>query len=197
MEHAGRIAVVRAPLLDVDLATPRLRLRGLRTSDAAALAAGLADFEVSRWLARVPYPYDADDALAFVDHVRHAAVAASAVTFGIVPAADPDGQVVGVVALHGLDGTPEFGYWLARRWWGTGLMTEATTAALDWIHDRLRPERITSGAFTGNHASLAIQRRHGFAVVGTSRRPCSARGGLVDHVDTLQTPESWAASRAR
>lgn len=197
MNHAGRIAVVRAPLLDVDLSTPRLRLRGLRTSDAPALTVGLADFEVSRWLARVPYPYDADDAAAFIDHVRHAAVAATAVTFGIVPAEARDDVVVGVVALHGLDGTPEFGYWLARHWWGTGLMTEATAAVLDWIHDRMRPERITSGAFAGNHASLAIQRRHGFTVVGTSRRPCSARGGLIDHVDTVQTPESWAAARRR
>ncbi|WP_181704998.1 GNAT family N-acetyltransferase [Chthonobacter rhizosphaerae] len=164
------------------LETPRLRLRPVVREDAAAFARHLADLEVTRWLARVPHPYRLSDGLAFVDHVRHAALIGSAVTLALLPAEAE--EPVGVVALHGLDGTPEFGYWLARPYWGCGVMTEAVGAALDWIHRSLAVPTITSGAFVGNEASLRIQGRFGFKVVGRSRRECQALGRDLEHVDT-------------
>ncbi len=63
-------------------------------------------------------------------------------------------------------------------------MTEAAGALLAWVFASLTVPEITSGAFTGNDASLAIQTRFGFTREGLSRRPCLARGGLVDHIDT-------------
>lgn len=180
----GRPVAAPAPLADVRLETARLVLRPLAPGDAPALVRHLSEHSVSRWLARVPYPYGIADANAFIGHVRQAAVAGTAVTLGITERGDPIDAVIGIVALHGLEGTPEFGYWLGRRYWGRGLMTEAAGALLAWIHVSLNVPEITSGAFVGNEASLAIQARFGFQIEGLSRRPCLARGGLVDHVDT-------------
>lgn len=194
LEAPSRIRVLRAPLLDVTLATPRLCLRPLAQSDAPDLAKALSDVAVSRWLARVPHPYHLADARTFIDHVRLAAIAGTAVTLGIT-LADRSDEVIGVVALHGMDGLPEFGYWLARPHWGDGLMTEAAGAMLAWVYARLDVDGIASGAFDGNDASLAIQARFGFRVTGRSRRPCLARGGLIDHLDTRLDRAGFVAPR--
>lgn len=191
----------RRGALQPTLRTPRLALRPVTRDDAAVFARHLSDLEVTRWLARVPHPYRLADALAFTDHVRHASLVGSAVTLALVPepalrpdpAAGGDAEAVGVVALHGLDGTPEFGYWLAKPYWGQGLMTEAVAAALAWIHGTLQVRTVTSGAFVGNEASLAIQARFGFRTVGRSRRECQALGRDLEHIDTRL---DWAAYRA-
>lgn len=195
----------RRGALQPTLRSPRLVLRPVSRDDSAVFARHLSDLEVTRWLARVPHPYRLADALAFTDHVRHAALIGSAVTLAMVP--DPvvypvgpgaerpgaSAEAAGVVALHGLDGTPEFGYWLARPFWGQGLMTEAVATALDWIHRSLQVRTVTSGAFVGNEASLAIQARFGFRIVGRSRRECQALGRDLEHIDTRL---DWAAYRA-
>jgi RimJ/RimL family protein N-acetyltransferase len=185
---------VRAPLHGVELATERLALRPLTMGHAGALARHLGDIEVSRWLARVPHPYAPSDARAFVDHVRAAAAAGSAVTLSISPL-DAKGDLLGVVALHGLETAPELGYWLARPYWGQGIMTEAVWAMLAHVYETLRVDVIHSGAFKGNDASLAIQRRMGFATVGISRRPCLARGTVAEHVDTKLSRAEFAAAQ--
>lgn len=191
LARAGRIGITKAAYADARLTTARLDLRPIDPADMSSLAAHLSDPEVSRWLARVPHPYTLSDARVFIDHVRLAAVAGSAVTFGIVVRADGEDTLSGVVAIHGLEGVPEFGYWLAKTKWGRGLMTEAVGASLSWIVNTLRPGEILSGAYVGNEASLAIQRRFGFHVTGESRRQCLARGEAVPHIDTVLTPGAF------
>lgn len=165
------------------IATARLVLRPVVRDDASAFAAHLCDLDVSRWLARVPHPYTRKDAEAFIEHVAAAGGAGTAVTFAIAPLSDPE-TAIGVVAVHGLDGTPEFGYWLGKPWWGGGLMTEAAGTALTWMFANLKTTEIVSGAFVGNERSLRIQKRLGFKVAGHSRRECQALGRTLDHVDT-------------
>lgn len=181
----GAVGILRTPHPDLRIGTPRLLLRPVMAIDVPALATHLADLDVTRWLARVPHPYGLTDARAFVDHVGLAAVAGTAVTLAIQHAGKGgEASAIGVVAVHGLDGTPEFGYWLGKTWWGRGLMTEAAGAALAWIYANLTVDEIVSGAFEGNEASLRIQKRFGFRVVGRSRRECQALGRSLDHVDT-------------
>ncbi|WP_181701558.1 GNAT family N-acetyltransferase [Chthonobacter albigriseus] len=186
------VEVIRAPYLDVRIPTRRLVLRPITAADVPALATHLADLEVTRWLARVPHPYGLTEARAFVDHVRLAAVAGTAVTLALVPKSAGEAEpAIGVVAIHGLDAGPEFGYWLGKTWWGQGLMTEAVQSALAWIFAHLRVDDIASGAFVGNDASLRIQSRFGFQVVGRSRRECQALGRDLEHVDTRLTRNSF------
>ena len=57
---------------------------------------------------------------------------------------------------------PEIGWWLARRHWGRGLVTEAATAALRDAFERVRLARIISVARTENIASIRIMQKLGF-----------------------------------
>jgi ribosomal-protein-alanine N-acetyltransferase len=56
---------------------------------------------------------------------------------------------------------PEIGWWLARRWWGRGLATEAARAALRDAVERIGLTRIISVAMPENTASRAIMTKLG------------------------------------
>ena len=56
---------------------------------------------------------------------------------------------------------PEIGWWLARRYWGRGLATEAARAALRDALERVRLQRIVSIARPANVASTRIMQKLG------------------------------------
>lgn len=56
---------------------------------------------------------------------------------------------------------PEIGWWLARRYWGRGLASEAARVALDDAFERVRLDRIISIALPANIASTRIMQRLG------------------------------------
>ncbi len=56
---------------------------------------------------------------------------------------------------------PEIGWWLARRYWGRGLATEAARAALRDALERARLDRIVSIARPENTASIRIMEKLG------------------------------------
>ncbi|GIH89764.1 GNAT family N-acetyltransferase [Planobispora siamensis] len=77
-----------------------------------------------------------------------------------------DGQVVGTQEVAGSDFaiTREVssGSWLGRRFHGRGIGTEMRAAVLHLAFDGLGARSATSGAFTDNHASLAVSRKLGY-----------------------------------
>jgi len=181
------------PALSPRIETGRLVLRQLEPSDAEAVAVYLGDLEVARWLVRVPNPFTVDDAADFITQCCATAELGTAATLGLVLRGDDREIVRGVVALHSLDTRPEIGFWLGQPFWGHGLMTEAVDATLSWAYASLDIDEITAGAFEGNVASLTVQARQGFEVIGMSRRPSLIEERLLDHVDTRVTRERHAA----
>ncbi len=167
--------------------TGRLVLRPIEPIDAEAVATYLDDIEVARWLVRVPHPFTVEDATAFISQCCATSSLGTATTLGIVLRGDDRAVVRGIVALHSLDTRPEVGFWLGRPFWGNGLMSEAVEATLAWAYAELDIDAIVAGAFQGNVASLSIQARQGFEVIGMSRRPSLIEERLLDHVDTRLT----------
>ena len=131
------------------LRTPRLTLRPLQEGDAAAIARGVGNFDVSKWLAVVPYPYDESDARSFL-----ARVAAQNNPFWAI--CDPEG-LQGIVSLD-----DELAYWLARGVWGRGYGFEAAVAVVKhWFSDPDAGD-LVSGYFDGNDRSGALLHALGF-----------------------------------
>ncbi|KKB11084.1 hypothetical protein VE25_15020 [Devosia geojensis] len=177
--------------MSVTLTTPHLTLREPTMDDAGNIAKYLNDFAVSGNLARVPFPYGRADAEAWLK-TRRPGLTPAQTSFAIdIPAQG----CVGVVGFHqGVNGTV-LGYWLARPFWGQGLMTEAAGTAVDWFFERTDANRILSGLFHFNAASLAVQEKLGFAVIGRSRLVCLARGAELEHIDTELTRSVWKARK--
>ena len=59
---------------------------------------------------------------------------------------------------------PEIGWWLARRWWGQGLASEAARRALADAFERAGLERIVSIAMAENAASRRIMEKLGLSL---------------------------------
>lgn len=174
-----------------DIQTVRLRLRAPRAADAARIAEMLGEFEVAGNLARVPHPYAIEDAESWLEAMpldpppRETA-------FMI---ATHDGDLIGNVGFHERwAGIADIGYYIGKPFWGNGFATEAAKAALGWYFDASGADRVRSGVFHFNEASLAVQRKLGFVTIGTSDIHCLARGETVMHIDTELTREAFRAA---
>ena len=172
------------PRLEPVIHTGRLTLRLARAADLDAIVAGIGDIAVSRMLARVPHPYTRTDGADFLaGAVRDAAAGSS--LFLII---EREGHLAGGIGIGAMPYVCEFGYWLARKHWGEGLMTEAARALLSYAFDRVGLRLVRSGVFVDNPASLRIQEKLGFRPVGRSWKRSLARGAAVEHTDTVLTP---------
>jgi len=175
------------------LETKRLILRLPAPSDAEAVVRYLNNFAVAGNLARVPYPYDRGHAEAWLGQQR-ADRRPEETQFGIEL-----GGVgyIGSVGFHPTDdGQPELGYWLGEPFWHRGLMTEAAGAALDWLFGASDAPLVRSGVFAFNKASLAVQKKLGFTVTGSSTRHCLARNEELRHIDTELSRANWAGAKS-
>jgi len=187
-DHRRRAGPGPAPTIT----TARLVLRPHRPADADAIARSLNDFAVSRMLARVPAPYDRQDAAEWL------AVAATdldegwalAVTIG-------DDTHIGCVAFERRGDEWHLGYWLNRGYWRRGYMSEAVQAAAARFLMRMPGTPVHAGAFADNLASLRVQQKAGFRITGCSDLFCLARGAMVPHIETRLEPGDLSPPVAR
>jgi 8-oxo-dGTP diphosphatase len=161
------------------LITERLILRPLLPHDAESLHRLVNDWEVTRNLAVVPFPYPrklADDWIASTARELAEGVAYNLAITG------RDGEqelLLGVVGLR-LNGNPReatLGYWVGRRFWGHGVASEAAGRMVRWGFANLAIDRILADVATDNPASGAVLRRIGFRQTGEGMKHSVARGG--------------------
>ncbi len=164
---------------EVRLKTPRLTLRPVAEADLDDIVEGIGDFAVASRLARVPHPYRRDDAEAFLAATRDNAGRNIALSI------DEGGRVIGGLGLTGLRREREFGYWLARPYWGKGYATEASLAFLAYLFGPPGLDIVRSGVFVGNAASLRVQDKLGFTRTGTRLVHCLAQRKDIEHIDTI------------
>lgn len=159
------------------IATRRLTLRAPAPEDAATIAHLANDLGIARNTSRMPHPYGAADAEAFVTAVA-GQDPTSAHTFLIDH--DDHGPVGVVGAFHDADPMPEIGYWIGRPYWGRGLATEAVQGLVFWAGKRWGKRALTAGHFADNPASGRVLEKAGFLPTGEVRQLFSrARGEEV------------------
>ncbi|HME26676.1 MAG TPA: bifunctional GNAT family N-acetyltransferase/(deoxy)nucleoside triphosphate pyrophosphohydrolase [Acetobacteraceae bacterium] len=161
------------------LATERLILRPLIPDDAEALHRLVNDWEVTRNLAVVPFPYPRELADEWIESTRRSLAEGSGYQLAITGREGEHEIMVGVVGLR-VD--PEqrcgrLGYWVGRRFWGHGVATEAAGRLARWALANLDLDRLEAGVITDNPASAAVLRRIGFRQTGEATDTFLARGG--------------------
>ncbi len=172
------------------LVTKRLTLRPPLEVDIDDIAEFIGNRNVSRMLARVPHPYFPKDAEDWIEHVSKNIDAGLDMTFTLHRE-----RLIGIMSLEGFDGgAPEFGYWLAEPWWGKGFATEAGAAVLAHAFRARDVERVVSGVFRDNPASLHVQKKLGFKLTGSGPLWSQARGEMVEHVRTELTRRDFVAA---
>ncbi|AII57481.1 acetyltransferase [Dehalococcoides mccartyi] len=72
------------------------------------------------------------------------------------------------------------GYWLGRKYWTKGYMTEAVRLSIHFAFKHLNAERVFGGIFKGNEPSRRTLEKNGFQLDGTLRRDILVRGTWID-----------------
>jgi 8-oxo-dGTP diphosphatase len=178
-EETGLLDPLAPPDVFVPLATERLVLRPLIPQDAEALHRLVNDWEVTRNLAVVPFPYPRELADEWILSTRHSLAAGSAFHLAITGREGEQEILVGVVGLRvdAMVRVGRLGYWVGRRFWGHGVATEAAGRLARWALANLDLDRLEAGVITDNPASAAVLRRIGFRHKGEGIEEFLARGG--------------------
>ena len=186
--------------MTVRLETERLILRPFAAGDAAAVQGYVGLWQIARMTTRIPHPYPAGAAAAWIadhqaagdDDVEH--------TFCIAPKEAGDGgsqgAPIGAAGLRKVEpGNYELGYWLAPEFWGRGLASEAARAMVVFGFEKLGAEALQSGHFVDNPASGRVLEKAGFAADGIARQWSEARRDYADCNRFLLTRETWERAR--
>jgi len=156
------------------------RLRPFRQSDCASLVARLNDKAIHRYTLNIPYPYSLKDAKEWI--AKQLAVPAEGSDNKLTWAIEVDGQVAGEINLHRIvpNHQAKFGYWLAKEYWGQGIMTEAVSLVSKYATQKLRLRRLDAEVIVGNLASRRVLEKNGFKLEGLMRKQARKNGRLLD-----------------
>ena len=178
-EHDGLLELLAPPDAFAPLATERLILRPFIPEDAEALHRLVNDWEISRNLATVPFPYPRELADDWILATRQSLAEGRAYDLAITGREGEQEIMVGAVGLRLNPDTRRgrLGYWVGRRFWGHGVATEAAGRLVRWAFANVDLELIEAGVIIDNPASAAVLRRIGFRQVGEGTEQSVARGG--------------------
>ncbi len=146
--------------------TMRLTLRPIASDDAQAIFDSYGqDSEVTRYLSWRPHKC-IDDTQTYVEMCLKAET--SRVYIMILQSS---GDVIGAFDLRIVGHAKlEYGYALARSFWGQGLMTEALTEVVDWALQQPSIWRIGAFADVENMGSIRVMEKAGLQREGVLRR---------------------------
>jgi RimJ/RimL family protein N-acetyltransferase len=179
------------PTLDGD----GVRLRPWRESDVPRIVEACADPRTQTWLGTLPDPYQASDALAWLEHQREGRASGNRVGWAVVDPADD----VALASISFFDYQPdvecEIGYWAHPDARGRGVVTRAMTTVLRHVFEGLGVRRVTAGAAVDNAASRRVIEANGLVPFGVERLGTVVHGGRADIAWYDVLVEEWRAAR--
>lgn len=174
-------------------------LSSFREGDEGALIKYLGTKDVYNTTLNIPFPYSEADAYFWIRKRRETAARQGVESAFALRAAD--GEVIGAVGADEVEarargseannaqsnlGTTfrghraEIGYWLARPFWGQGIMTDAVRVFVEYAFARFELTRLTAHVFSNNVASARVLEKNGFKLEGHLRQHFFKDGKLLD-----------------
>jgi RimJ/RimL family protein N-acetyltransferase len=183
------------------LETVRLILRPVREGDVEATQRHFPHWEVVRYLhGEVPWPYPPDGAAQHWRRMRKDLESREkshwAITLKDGVLEGGDDSLIGLIVLWADDGEShdQRGFWLAREYWGQGLMTEAADRVTDYALIDLGWPHLWLNNAEINTASHRVKEKQGATIV--QRTPRRYVYGEGVKVTWLLTREAWLAHKA-
>jgi 8-oxo-dGTP diphosphatase len=159
------------------LETSRLILRPPQERDIPAIVTWVGDWDVAKYLSRVPHPFGEADGQDFIMTAGRNRALGEGFAFALTR--KEDGVLVGVGGVHLREAGFELAYWLGKPFWGQGYASEAGRRLLDFAFHDLKLELIKAAWHHDNPASGNVLAKLGFVAAGAEPRACLARGGKV------------------
>jgi RimJ/RimL family protein N-acetyltransferase len=154
------------------LVNEQVRLTEFRPSDKPALIEHLREKEIYDHTLRIPFPYtdaDADDWLARAAEIteQQGRTVQWAIRSG-------DDALIGGCGFDGFQAgkshRAEIGYWLAKPYWGRGIMTAVVARVCRHAFEEFGLVKITAQVFAHNPASARVLVKCGFQEEGYLRK---------------------------
>ncbi len=148
----------------------KFSLRTIRASDKFDIAKNINDKIIHRNTAAIPYPYKLKDAENWVKKClsEKRKKDFKILSFFIVIG----GEVVGSVGFHDIEKgfKAEIGYWLARKYWGNGIVSEAVRIVTEFGFQKLKLRRIYAKVYSFNAPSMRVLEKNGYQLEGICKK---------------------------
>jgi RimJ/RimL family protein N-acetyltransferase len=160
----------------------RIQLSDIRPSDKSALIEQLNDKDIYDRTLRIPHPYTESDADRWLELVtKNTKEHGQPVTWSIRNDAD---CLIGCIGFEGLAigkrHRAEIGYWLAKPYWGQGIMTAVVGKVCAFAFQEWGLAKITAHVFSFNAASARVLEKCGFVQEGYLSCHFEKVGRLID-----------------
>ncbi len=154
--------------LEILLKGETINVRKMRLSDAQNLYDNVKHKEVVKYTQAIPHPYPKDGAQKFIRSSFSNIKKNKAYELAIV--LKESDKLIGIVSLLSVDmknNNAELGYWLGKKHWGKGYVTQAVKLILDFGFNQLKLHRIYAKLFDKNIGSKKVLEKTGFKLEGT------------------------------
>ena len=149
----------------VILKSKRFILRLYRKGDEKSLQKNINDRNVYRYTFRVPYPYKIKDAKYWIKRCIDLTKKRNKTSVNF--AMDINGEVIGGIGLENIEKhKAEIGYWLAKRLWNQGIITEAVKLVTNFGFKKLKLKRIYATIHLKNKRSVRVLEKNGYKLEG-------------------------------
>lgn len=172
------------------------RIRKWKISDAKDLAMALSNKKIQDNLRDgLPYPYTEQDGMSYISAML-SADENETFAFAIIV----DGKAVGSIGVFRQGNihrqTAELGYYIAEKYWGKGIMTEAVIQTCEYVFEKSDIIRIYAEPFAYNAASCRVLEKAGFQYEGTLRSNAVKNGKVIDMkmYDLLKMSPTYSVS---
>ncbi len=164
-----------------ELETERLRLRLFKDTDATSLYEACSDEEVTRYLSFDTYT-SMDDAYSRLEFLKEEYTKLEEPPVWAITLKGEDKAIGSINYLHVKEkhSEAEIGYWLARKHWNKGIMTEAVREVLKFGFENMGLNRVVIRCDSRNVGSYRVMEKAGLVYEGTHRQDRFSKGEFVD-----------------
>lgn len=176
--------------------TPEIEIRQLEERDADTLFALTEVYRayLREWLPWVDHTHTVEDTKYFIAGALQQFHAGKGPNCAIWL----DGGIAGAIGCHPIDWANRacsIGYWVASEFQGRGIVTQCSSALLDYLFHELGLHRVVIQCGTGNHRSCAVPHRLGFTREGVAREAEWVGDRWVDLVVWSMVEQDWKLRR--
>ena len=162
--------------MNVELHTKNLIIKKPSEKHLKSLIKELNNWNISKWLIEVPYPYTVDDAKYWVKKSKQ-----DQYSFNIYL----KNKLIGGVSLTNQreNSKWELGYWIGEEYWGNGYAIEACENLISYFFSNTNNSIIYASHMKDNIKSKKIIIKLGFKLVSSGKKFSISRNEMVEDLN--------------
>lgn len=162
--------------MKIELHTDNLVIKKPSEKHLKSLIKELNNWNISKWLIEVPYPYSIDDAKYWVKKTKQDQYSLNIYLIN---------KLIGGVSLSNQreNSKWELGYWIGEEYWGNGYAIEACENLISYFFSNTNNSIIYASHMKDNIKSKKIIIKLGFKLLSSGKKFSISRNGMVEDLN--------------